>query len=235
MISLGDRIKRYENVFDFYAVRRIPLMIRVDGKAFHTFTRGFDKPFDKDLMDAMVTTAIQVAGEMQGFKVAYIQSDEVTFCLTDYDKLETEGWFNYRLSKINSITASMMTAFFNQNLKAEKLGDKIAFFDSRTFNIPKNEVVNAFLWRAKDWERNSLQMYARSFFSHKQMHQKGKSDIHEMLHNIDKNWAADLSDIERNGTFLIKNEESEKSKIIIRTDILPNFQSIDSAIGRFFE
>ena len=120
-MSLGDRIKGYEKTFSHKAMKRTPLMIRVDGRAFHTFTRGLEKPFDSLLMTAMIESAMYVAKEMQGFKAAYVQSDEVTFCITDYDSLETEGWFDYKLSKVVSISAALMTAAFGLLFDSEKL------------------------------------------------------------------------------------------------------------------
>lgn len=225
-MKLGDRIKKYEKTFYHSALKRMPLMIRVDGRAFHTLTKGMSKPFDIRFMTAMVYAATSVALDMQGFKAAYIQSDEVTFCLTDYDTIETEGWFNYELPKVVSISASMMTLFFNKALSP----DKVAVFDSRAFTLPRDDVVNAFLWRAKDWERNSLQMYCRSIFSHSELHKKKREDMHEMLHKVGRNWTTDLSEGERNGTFLVK----ENNTLKIRTDILPNYESINSQIGKLF-
>lgn len=166
-MSLADRIKRYEKTFSFQTMNRMPVMIRVDGRAFHTFTKGMNKPFDKSLINAMVFAACDVAKEMQGFKVGYVQSDEATFCLTDYDRLESQGWFDYDLAKMVSISAALMSVAFNYDFIKPQHDDQRAFFDSRAFSVPVDDVVNAFLWRARDWERNSLQMYARSFFSHK--------------------------------------------------------------------
>jgi len=227
MPSLGDRMKRYEQTFHHTLLRRMPVMIRVDGKAFHTFTRGLNKPFDNKFIYAMTNAAILSASNMQGFKAGYIQSDEATFCITDYDNLDTQGWFDYDLSKIVSISASMMTAEFNWLWNM----DTLAFFDSRAFNVPPNEVINCFLWRAKDWERNSIQMYARAHFTHGQLHCKSQSDIHEMLHGIGKNWTTDLSDTERNGTFIF----NQGGIITGRSDILPTYQAINEAIGYLFE
>ena len=226
MDSLGDRIKRYEKTFNYSALRRMPLMIRVDGRAFHTFTRHMKRPFDDVLIGAMVSSALEVAKDMQGFKAAYVQSDEATFCLTDYDTNETQGWFDYDLSKVVSISASMMSVAFNGLFKNEKC----PVFDSRAFTLPIDDVVNAFLWRAKDWERNSVQMYARAFFSHKELHGKGRSNMHEMLHEKGKNWTTDLSPQERNGTFLVLHN----GNIEQRTDILPTYQAINDAIGGLF-
>ena len=221
-MNLGDRIKRYEKVQSNCAIRRMPLMIRVDGKAFHTFTRGMERPFDNKLSTAMVSSALYVASNMQGFKAAYVQSDEATFLITDYDTIETEGWFGYKLSKVISISAALMTVAFNTFFSK---GSPI--FDSRAFTLPKDEVVNAFLWRAQDWNRNSLQMYCQSLFSHKQLHGKNKQAMHDMLHDIGKNWTTDLESRERNGTFLISTENGIEE----RTDILPVYKDIDEIIG----
>lgn len=226
MGSLGDRIKGYEKTFSNIALKRMPLMIRVDGKAFHTFTKGMERPFDKKLIKAMVSSAISVAKEMQGFKVAYVQSDEATFCLTDYDTIETEGWFGYKIQKAISISAALMSVAFNKNFPT----DEMPIFDSRAFTVPKDDVINAFLWRAQDWERNSLQMYARAFFSHKEMHKKNRDDLHEMLFSIGKNWTTDLTGQERNGTFLIKTDLGIEK----RTDILPNHNSLNDEFGDLF-
>lgn len=226
-MKLGDRIKKYEATTHNTAISRVPLMIRVDGRAFHTLTRGCNKPFDERIMNAMVYSARKVSEDMSGFKAAYIQSDEATFCITDYDRVETQGWFGYDLSKIISISASLMSVNFNDFYRT----DKLPVFDSRAFPVPETDVVNAFLWRANDWERNSLQMYARSFFSHKALHGKKKSDIHNMLHEAGKNWSEDLSQQQKNGTFLIK----ENSSIVERCDILPSYTCINEAIGKLFE
>lgn len=225
MKSLGDRIKKYEKTNHYQLLSRTPLMIRVDGRAFHTFTKICNRPFDNHFIDSMIFSALDVSKEMQGFKVAYIQSDEVTFCLTDYDTLTTEGWFDYDLAKVISISASLMTINFNHFFGVNSKGH-YPVFDSRAFSIPVDDVVNAFLWRAKDWNRNSIQMYARSFFSAKQLHKKKIPEIHEMLYSIGKNWSTDLDDIKKNGTFIIGKES--------RYDILPTYESINNAIGNLF-
>jgi tRNA(His) 5'-end guanylyltransferase len=226
MMNLGDRIKRYEKAFHHTALRRTPVMIRVDGRAFHTFTKHLEKPFDGKLIGAMCNAATEVAKEMQGFKAAYVQSDEATFCITDYDDIETQGWFDYDLSKMVSLSAALMSVHFLKNFETERT----PVFDSRAFNVPPTDVVNAFLWRALDWERNSIQMYSRAFFSHKELMHKRRPDMHEMLHGVGKNWATDISDQERNGTFLISTEEGIKT----RTDIRPTYEAINAEIGGMF-
>lgn len=231
-MSLGDRIKGYEKTSHHTLLKRMPVMVRVDGRAFHTFTKNCEKPFDSEIIGSMVSAAFYVAKEIQGFKAAYIQSDEATFCFTDYDELETQGWFDYDLSKIVSISASLMSVHFKEQYEFLKQveTDKMPVFDSRAFNVPKEDVVNAFLWRAKDWERNSLQMYSRAFFSHKELHKKKRADMHEMLHKVGKNWAIDIENREKNGTFLIYNG----GKIDVRCNILPSYESINSEIGHLF-
>lgn len=204
MNDLGQRMKaNYERRDRHYLTRRMPVIVRVDGRAFHTFTRGFPRPFDQTLIDSMASAAKELMGDMQGCKLAYVQSDEASFVLTDYDTLETQAWFDYNQSKVESISASHMTKAFNHRMcVADRSGS--AMFDARAFNIPEDEVANYFLWRALDWQRNSLQMYARSHFSHAEMQGKGAAEIHEMLHTVGMSWVR-LRDQLKNGTFLTRD------------------------------
>jgi tRNA(His) guanylyltransferase len=208
MTKIGDRMKEnYENRDRHMLTRRMPVIVRVDGRAFHTYTRGFNRPFDMRFVGAMVYAAKAVCEDAQGCKAAYIQSDEASFLLTDYDTLATEAWFGYAKSKVETISASVMTAAFNariQSLAGHALGP--AHFDARAFNIPREEVANYFLWRAMDWERNSVSMYCRSFYSDKQMRGKGRADQHEMLYQAGKNWTTDLDAQLRNGTWLVRQQ-----------------------------
>jgi tRNA(His) 5'-end guanylyltransferase len=232
--SLGDRMKEYyENRFRFQLPRRMPCIIRLDGKSFHTFTKAFNRPFDERLSDAMNYAAEQLAGQVQGFKLAYLQSDECSILLTDYDQLDTEAWFGYNKAKMETISASIFTAFFNARLKEltvgkiKMLGHELAFFDARSFSIPREDVANYFLWRAKDWERNSLSMYCRSFFSTRQLHGKNRQSQHDMLHAQGKNWTTDLAARWRNGTWLINTENS----IEVRHNIQPSYQEIAPVVN----
>ncbi len=228
--SLGDRIKRFEAVSKLRLMPKMPVIIRVDGKAFHTFTRGCDRPFDSWLHESMVSAAEKVAKEIQGFKCAYVQSDEVTFALTDYDTRETDSWFGYEIPKLVSVSAALMTAHFNYFFAkykgTEPTTRTCAVFDSRAFNVPIHDVPNVFVWRAKDWHRNSVQMYARAHFAHKALHGMKLDDIHEMLYTVGKNWTTDLNPQEKNGTFLIGKER--------RADILPTYENINGIIGPLF-
>lgn len=225
--SLGDRMKQsYENRSRHYLLRRTPVIIRVDGRAFHTLTASLDKPFDSWFMGAMIRSACRVAGEAQGFKLGYVQSDEASFLLTDYDELNTEAWFGYVKSKVESLTAAIMSGHFNLELRWSSRGGVLAAFDARAFNLPPEEVANYFLWRAKDWERNSISMYAQSFFSPEQLHGRGRADQHELLHTIGKNWATDLSDVARNGTFILRDVGT------LRSDVQPRYDQISALLAQ---
>ena len=226
MQNLGDRMKaNYEQRSRFALTRRTPVIIRVDGRAFHTVTRECEKPFDSGLMKSMVSGAQQVLNDAQGAKLAYVQSDEASFLLTDYDNLQTQAWFDYNLCKIVSISASVMTQGFISEASKYKphLCSHKLNFDSRAFNIPEADVANYFVWRAKDWERNSLQMYAHSFFSHQEMNGKCTANLHEMLHTIGRNWTTDLTEQEKNGTFI----ERTDSEWVERYDVRPCFEDIN--------
>lgn len=207
--SLGDRMKEnYENRSKTYLVRRMPVIIRLDGKAFHTFTRGFKRPYDKVFHYAMNETVKYLCANIQGCKLGYTQSDEITLLLTDYDKLDTAAWFDYAVEKMCSISASMATLAFNKafekgisdyidtvnalqdsELEEERKYVEIlmnaltkgAMFDARVFNIPKEEVANCFIWRQDDATRNAIQMLGQTYFSHKELDKKSQSDIQDML------------------------------------------------------
>jgi tRNA(His) 5'-end guanylyltransferase len=223
MKSLGDRMKEsYELRQRHYLTARTPVIVRVDGRAFHTYTKGFVRPFDNQLMSTMVNAATDLFEDMQGCKLAYIQSDEASFVLTDYDNLDTQGWFNYNQSKIESISAAQMTMAFNRRMTL--FGRQAtAVFDARAHNIPRDEVANYFLWRTQDWHRNSMSMFAQHRFSHKDLHGKSISDMHEMLHLAGLNWTTDVGQAARNGTFLYREDDA----IIEDTAILPNYRNIN--------
>ena len=197
--SLGDRMKRYEDISKTSLIRRIPVIIRIDGKNFHSFTRGFERPFDDVFIKSMQETAKYLCENIQNVKCSYQQSDEISLLLTDYDNIGTQAWFNKNLQKMCSIAASMATLAFNRifeklvlehcnlndcnNYEAalHKSLNKGAMFDARCFSIPKEEVCNYFLWRQNDCVRNSIQMVAQANFSHKQLQNKSCDELQEML------------------------------------------------------
>lgn len=199
--SIGNRMKEnYENRSRYYLTRRIPVIMRLDGRAFHTLTRKMEKPFDDTFSDTMNKTAVYLCSEIQGAKCAYVQSDEISILITDFDTLTTDAWFDYNIQKMTSISAGLASSIFSFHYNHGSV------FDSRVFNIPKEEVCNYFIWRQLDWIRNSVQMLAQANFSHKQLHKKNQPAMHEMLHEIGINWA-DLSNRWKNGTFVFKETE----------------------------
>ena len=203
MTSIGNRMKEnYEDRYRFKLTRRMPVIIRLDGKSFHTLTRRCIKPFDDILGNTMVHVMLMLLGEIQGAKCGYQQSDEISILLTDFDTLQTDAWFDYNVQKIASVSAGYASAWFTSHWCND---GNIAVFDSRVFNIPKEEVCNYFVWRQKDWIRNSVQMLAQAHFSPKQLHGKKQADMHEMLHGVGVNWAK-LEPRWKNGVFKYKNE-----------------------------
>jgi len=194
--SLGDRMKGYyETRTRFYLPRRTNTIIRLDGKAFHTYTRGLQKPFDVAFIGDMCCTMFHLCKEIQGAKIGYTQSDEISILLTDYGTITTDAWFDGNIQKICSVSSSIATQKFN-----ELRPDRPALFDSRVFTIPDlSEVTNYFLWRTKDAERNSLQSLAQSLYSQKELHGKGTVQLHEMCFAKGRNWN-DLYNWEKNGT-----------------------------------
>ncbi len=225
--ALGNRMKRYEESYKDKLTPRMPVIIRCDGRAFHTLTRSFDKPFDEAFLGSMRIAMANTSKQMDGFKLAYHQSDEVSFLITDFDTLDTQGWFGYEVNKLVSISAALMTINFYKALKFEygkSINNLSPVFDARAFNVPVDDVENYFLWRAKDWNRNSLQMYAQSIFSHKQLHKKNREDIHNMLYDAGKNWTTDLTSSQRNGTFYYGNYLFHGFK----DDVLPTYDAISN-------
>lgn len=197
--ELGKRMKEYyENIPKTKLMRRTPVAIRIDGKAFHTFTKGFKKPFDDILINSMQETMKYLCENIQGCVFGYTQSDEITLILIDYQKLNTSAWFDYEVQKMCSIAASMATMKFNQIFSFnmyEKAGldnnlfkiyrkaiEKGAMFDARCFNIPKEEVCNLIYWRQLDAARNSIQMIGQAHFSHKELQNKSCNEIQDMLY-----------------------------------------------------
>ena len=199
--SLGDRMKKnYEEPYQIKLPRRMPLIIRVDGKNFHTLTRGSEKPFDARLIDAMQLTAIKLVKETGGCVFAYQQSDEISLLLHNYKRLGSMPWYDNELQKIVSVSASIAAVKFTE------IWGKEAHFDSRAFVIPEAEVANYFVWRQKDAERNSLSMLAQAHYSSKQLHLKKASDMHDMLHEKGVNWN-DLPTHIKRGTGVVRNDE----------------------------
>lgn len=221
--DLGNRMKTfYEEIPKTRLMRRCPVICRIDGKAFHTFTRGFKRPFDEVLIKTMQETAQYLCGNIQGCQLAYTQSDEISLLLIDYQRFETSAWFDYEVQKMCSISASMATMAFNR-IFSETVSDlKVddtkpigryfeaaysgAMFDARVFNIPREEVTNYFYWRQLDASRNSIQMVGQANFSHRELQYKSCNDIQDMLMTQKGiNWN-DFLTYQKRGSCVIKED-----------------------------
>jgi len=175
-LSIGNRMKRYEAVSAWVMPNRIPVILRIDGRAFHTITRRrFGKAWSQEFVEQMTETAQTVFKDIQGCNLAYSQSDEISFLLTDYKTISTDAWFAYDARKMISISASLASAVFS------RLYGKNVCFDSRVFSVPQDEVCNYFIWRQVDATRNAIQMAGREYYSHKEMQNKSCNEIQEML------------------------------------------------------
>lgn len=233
--DLGTRMKTfYEEIPKSKLMRRTPVAIRVDGRSFHTFTRGFNVPFDDVLIKTMQETMKYLCENIQGCVLGYTQSDEITLILVDYKNLTSAAFFDYEVQKICSITASMATMAFNRYFRENVFESAViaaigsnknrpyveahanamkkgAMFDARCFNIPKEEVANLIYWRQLDATRNSIQMVGQANFSHNELQNKSCNDVQNMLltqKNI--NWN-DLPTYQKRGSCCVKKEIENKS------------------------
>lgn len=203
--ALGDRMKAYENINRAYLTKRMPLVLRLDGCHFHTYTKKFNKPFDRIFSEAMWDTARKLCMNIEGAKFAYTQSDEISILITDYDTLTTEPWFGKNVQKMVSVAASMASLFFYEAHKNalkdfveecnkenyevpdfvsahyDTLENKQAIFDCRAFVLPREEVNNYFYWRELDCRRNSVNSMAHALFSTKELSGKSTEERKEML------------------------------------------------------
>ena len=207
--SLGDRMKTdYENRTRVYLPRRTYTIIRTDGKAFHSYTKGLNRPFDLQFIEDMDNTAIELCSKIMGAKFAFVQSDEISILLTDFEGITTEAWFDNNLQKMCSVSAAIATRAFNEarlnRLGTEKM--KWAEFDSRVFQIPQPiEVYNYMVWRQNDTVRNSISSVAQSLYSPKELHGKSCNEMQEMAFQKGINWN-EYDDKLKRGRLIIKEE-----------------------------
>lgn len=196
--DIAKRMKEYEKVSKYYLMRREPVMVRLDGVSFHTFTHGMRKPFDdKILLEAMRLTTLGLCEWASGCVFGYTQSDEITLVLTDYKELNTEPFYKNCVQKLSSIFASKATVLFNKYFmecvekefsgvdteESRRYRSKFmsACFDCRVFNLPKEEVPNNLYWRQLDASRNSVSQVAQHYFSKSELYKKSNSDMQDML------------------------------------------------------
>ena len=234
MSSLGDRMKQYELVSKSRLIHRMPVILRLDGCHFHTFTKGFEKPFDEVIMHSMIGTMKYLCKNIQGCVFGYTQSDEISLILVDYKKLDSSAWYDNEVQKMCSVAASLCTLafnrifreevhkhvpkYFNENPKLLSAYNKAletgAVFDCRAFNIPKEDVCNCIIWRQQDATRNSIQSLAQSVFSHKELHGLSCDKLQDKLFKERGiNWN-DLEDYKKRGTACY-NRGEEHSDLIV--------------------
>lgn len=232
--QLGDRMKAYEAAFKQVLPGRLPVIVRVDGKAFHTYTKSLKKApgvaFDENLERVMNLTATKLCEEIQGAQIAYVQSDEISILIHGYKKLTSQGWFNNELQKIISVSAAIASSTFTAEswriwwaqhgvASPAQLDDiKPAYFDSRAFILPEAEVCNYFVWRQQDATRNSVQMLARALYSHKECHNKNGKELQEMTFQKGRNWDKEPTSFKR-GRCIVKLSEdftTPKGQVVTR-------------------
>jgi len=188
--SLEDRMKSYyEQNTCTKLPENLPVILRLDGRAFHTLTRGLEKPYDEKFIKFMNSIAINLCdNEIQNAKMAYVQSDEISILI--YKGVFSDSWFNNDVQKMVSISAARASSWACRYDRASDnlFTPRVIMFDSRVFVIPEKEVCNYFIWRQRDWERNSVQMLARKYYSQKQLNKKSTSDMHEMIFQKGENW-----------------------------------------------
>lgn len=224
-LSLGNRMKLfYEQPYQYKLPMRMPVLLRLDGRAFHTFTRGLERPFDESYISLMQETMLFICNNIQNAVLAYSQSDEISILIHNYKKLDTQAWFGNEVQKMVSISAGLASSYFTLN--SSKLFNpytpehpywtnehhKIAQFDSRVFVLPETEVCNYFIWRQQDWERNSIQMLGQSLYSHSELQNKNNKQIQEMCFQKGTNWN-NLNTYLKRGSCVYKTA-TQKNKIV---------------------
>jgi len=246
--SLGDRMKSYEAVVDYTLPPRLPVILRVDGKAFHSYTRGLKRPWDPSLVEVMNTTAIKLCEDIQGAQIAYVQSDEISILVHGYKTFNSQPYFNGRVQKTCSVVASIAAATFTSwswtLFDKESVPNKAslirpAYFDCRAFVLPEADVCNYFLWRQQDAVRNSVQSLARSLYSHKECNNKNGSELQEMCFQKGQNWN-DLPVQQKRGRCVLRETYPVEGStgVVLRSrwtvdENIPTFSQDRDYINRF--
>lgn len=213
--SLGTRMKEYEDISRVKLPKKSYILARMDGKAFHTYCRNLDKPFDLGFIEDMDSTAIRLCEKIQNVHFAYVQSDEISLFIHEKD-IKSEPWYDNNLQKMCSVGASIATAEFNKRrMYRQCVNDKDGFldgddldkftmaeFDARFWVVPMAvEVHNYFLWRQKDATRNSISTVAQSLYSHKELEGVKSDGLQEMIWQKGINWN-DLPEGQKRGRFI---------------------------------
>lgn len=195
--ALGDRMKRYEQAYRIVLPGRMPVLLRVDGKAFHTWTRNLERPWSELFAAWMDRVAVALCEECQGAQLAYVQSDEISVLLHNYKTHATQSWFDNQLQKMVSVAAACAAATMTHE------SGRAAKFDARGWVLPEAEVANYFLWRQNDASRNSIQALAQSLYPQSQLTGKCQAELHEMCFAKGHNWN-DLPTRQKRGRCLVR-------------------------------
>lgn len=183
-VGFGDRIKALEQLeAGRTAMPWLPLLARLDGRAFHTLTKGFDRPFDSAMADSMAITAGLLVEEFDAV-CAYTQSDEITLAWLE------PNIFDGRFQKLTSVMAGYASVVFATQLAKRKSGIRqVPCFDCRVWQVPSfQDVIDVFVWREDDAAKNSITMAAQAHYSHKELHGKTGAEKQEMLFKKGINW-----------------------------------------------
>ena len=215
-----ERMKGYEKSSSNYLVKKVPVIIRLDGRAFKTLTKDLHKPYDEVILSCMQDTMKYLCENIQGCVFGYTQSDEITLVLTDYENLDSCAWFDYNAQKLASVSASMATyefimsfiksiCYFNDKdtSYAEILSSTIRkniSFDARALNVPKEDVINNIIWRQQDCINNYIISIGRTHYSHDELVGKTQKCILHMLEDKYVYWE-DYSNAIKYGVCCYKN------------------------------
>lgn len=270
--TLSDRIKEYESNTQIKLIKKLPVIVRLDGRSFSKFTKGFEKPFDVEISDIFQKVTLALRKDIANAKFIYSQSDEISILLTDWDSNKQEDggridtWYDYRIQKIVSVASAIATAEFNKymylrmlelkeleesasikghtvykemcakkyNLLSKKLFK--AVFDARVFNLPKDEVVNYFIYRQQDALRNSISSFARAFYSTKQLVGVNNPEKIKMVkEEFGIDFETEVSQLQKVGFTVVTNlkaDEIGKDKFELDIDI-PIFKDNRDYIERY--
>ncbi len=224
-MKLEDRMLYYRGLTDYKLMPKSYVMVMLDGRSFSTFTKKYfkEKPYSGTFNDMMDETAKYVCENVSGCKLAYVQSDEISLVLTDFENIDTQPFFGYRLCKMQSIIASLATVIFNRLLikdylykKSEEIFDIITDekaipfcqFDCKCWNLPSyDEVFNWFLYRQRDGIRNSKQMFAQAYIPHNRLQGLTTDEQIELVYKeYGMDWLLKVEKGQQFGRFIYKEQ-----------------------------
>jgi tRNA(His) guanylyltransferase len=256
--DIGDRCKRYELAeAGRRAMPGIPLLARLDGRAFHTFTRGLRRPYDERMSACMVETTRHLVDDLQAL-IGYTQSDEITLLWYVPSGGPAEYPFDGRFQKVASVAAGLASTVFYREMLARipEKSSATPCFDARVWQVPtKEDALEVFVWREDDASKNSLQMAVRALYTAKECHGKGGAALHDLLHAKGVNWN-DYPAFFKRGTYVRRESvvrtfsEAERARIpeahrpaegatYVRTEVrpveLPPIRRVGNALAVLFE